>query len=182
MRDPAIVARELLGKLVVRFLSRRVSCMIVETEAYYGPEDPASRARRGGDLAKVMAGDVGVALIFGVHGNWLLNVVAHEPDNVGAILIRACEPIEGIEVMIKNIGVNDVKSLTNGPGKLSRALAIDKRFHGLPLYTREHGLWIEYFKDVGNDEIVRSYRVGVSKDLPVKLRFYIKGNPYVSKK
>ena len=181
LRDTAMVAVDLLGKLVVRLISGvRVSCMIVETEAYYGPEDPASRARRGGELAKVMAGDVGRALIFMVHGNWLFNVVAHEEGGIGAILIRSCQPIEGVEVMIKNRGVNNVRRLTNGPGKLAKALSIDKRFHGKELYTTHHGLWIEYYVNVPRSRIAYSHRIGVTKDLPMILRFYITNNPYVS--
>ncbi|OYT51265.1 MAG: hypothetical protein B6U73_02345 [Desulfurococcales archaeon ex4484_204] len=182
LRDPAIVAKELLGKLLVRVVSGvKLSCMIVETEAYYGVEDPASRARRGGDLARVMASDVGRALVFMVHGNWLFNIVAHEEGGVGAILIRACQPIEGIEVMIRSRGVRNVTKLTNGPGKLTKALSIDKRFHGKPVYVRDYGLWIEYFQDLSST-VVSSYRVGVREDLPTKLRFYVGGNPYVSRK
>ena len=182
LRDPADVALNLLGKLIVRILNGlRLSCMIVETEAYYGPEDPASRARRGGDLARTMASDVGLALIFAVHGNWLFNIVAHEEGGVGAVLIRSCEPVEGLEVMLKNRGVNDLRKLTNGPGRLSKALNIDKRFHKVPVYVRDYGLWIEYYREFSMSDIVRSYRVGVRSDLPIKLRFYVRGNMFVSK-
>jgi len=181
LRDTAMVAVDLLGKLIVRLIDGvRVSCMIVETEAYYGPEDPASRARRGGGLARVMAGDVGRALIFMVHGNWLFNVVAHEEGGIGAILVRSCQPVEGVEVMIKNRGVSDVRRLTNGPGKLAKALRIDKRFHGKELYTTRHGLWIEYYVNVPKSRIECSHRIGVAEDLPMKLRFYISDNRYVS--
>jgi len=183
LRDPAEAARMLLGKVLVRILDgRRLACMIVETEAYYGPEDPASRARKGGDLRKVMFGDVGVALIYGIHRQWLLNIVAHREGEPGAVLIRSGEPLEGIELMKKLREVDDLRLLTSGPGRLTQAMRIDKSFHGEPIYVRDHGLWIEDYKEIPSDQIVRSHRIGVSEDLPTPLRFYIKDNRYVSKK
>ncbi|RLF06681.1 MAG: DNA-3-methyladenine glycosylase [Thermoprotei archaeon] len=180
--DPLSVARRLLGKLLVRmWRGKRLSGVIVEVEAYYGAEDPASRARKGGDLARVMAGECGRALIYGVHGRWLLNVVAHEPGGIGAILIRAIEPREGIELMMENRGVRGLRLLTSGPGRLTQALAIDKSLHGKPLYTTRHGLWIEPGIEVGEAEIARSYRIGVSEDLDEPLRLYIRGSPFVSR-
>lgn len=181
--DPESVAQKLLGKLLVRiYRGIRLSGYIVETEAYFGMEDPASRARRGGNLAKIMAGDVGVALIYGVHRQWLFNVVAHEPGRIGAVLIRAIEPVEGVEVMKKLRGIGDLRKLTNGPGRLTKALAIDKSFHGKPVYKRSSLLRIEEGVKVAKILIGRSRRVGVSKDLPKPFRFYIKNNPYVSKR
>ncbi len=176
------MARKLLGKLLVRvWQGRRLSGVIVEVEAYYGADDPASRARRGGDLARVMAGECGRALIYGVHGKWLFNVVAHEPGRVGAVLVRALEPREGIDLMYGNRGVRDLRLLTSGPGRLTQALAIDKSLHGRPLYTTRYGLWIEPGIEVSEGEVVRSYRIGVSQDLSVPLRLYIRGNPFVSR-
>lgn len=84
-RDPAEVAESLLGKILVRFIGgKRLSGMIVETEAYYGPEDPASRARKGGGLRRTMLEEPGAALIYGLHKQWLLNVVSHRPGKAGA--------------------------------------------------------------------------------------------------
>ena len=181
-RDPLLVARDLLGKLLVRlWRGERLSGIIVEVEAYYGPEDPASRARRSGNLARVMAGECGRALIYGVHGRWLLNVVAHEPGRIGAVLIRALEPREGVEVMVENRGVRDMRLLTSGPGRLTQALGVDKSFHRKPLYEWRYGLWIEEGIEVPGELVARSYRVGVSKDLDEPLRLYVKGNPFVSK-
>lgn len=184
-RDPAIVAVELLGKRLVRMCKgTRLSGIIVETEAYYGWWDPASRAYGGlkGDLAKTLYGEVGRALIYGVHNQWLLNVVAHPNGDGGAVLIRAVEPCEGLSVMTALRGISNVRLLTNGPGKLTRALMVDKSFHKKPLYTVEYGLWIEEGVKVGFSEVAKSKRIGVSKDLPQELRFYIRGNPYVSKR
>lgn len=180
--NPEIVAQRLLGKLLVRiYQGVRLSGYIVETEAYFGMEDPASRARKGENLAKIMAGDVGIALIYGVHKQWLFNVVAHEPECVGAVLIRAIEPIEGVEVMKKLRGVSNLKKLTNGPGRLTKALAIDKSFHGKPVYKQSSLLRIEEGVRIHKTVIGRSYRIGVSKDLSKPFRFYVKNNPYVSR-
>lgn len=183
LRDPAEVARDLLGKILVRVINgTRLSCRIVEVEAYYGPEDPASRARKGGDLKMAMFGDVGVALIYGIHKQWLLNVVAHEEGRPGAVLIRSGEPLEGVEFMIRFRGVYDLHLLMSGPGRLTKAIYIDKSLHGKPIYVRDHGLWIEEGEGVPLDLIARSRRIGVSEDLPIPLRFYIRDNVYVSRK
>jgi DNA-3-methyladenine glycosylase len=181
-RRPDEVARDLLGKLIVRiYKGVRLAGIIVETEAYFGPEDPASRAKKGGDLARVMAGEVGHALIYGIHRQWLFNVVAHEEKNYGAVLIRAIQPIKGVELMKVLRGINSLRNLTNGPGKLTRALAIDKRFHRKPVYLRKGVLRIEEGIEVDQDNIKASYRIGVSEDLPEPLRFLIRGNKFVSK-
>ena len=181
--DPARVAVKLLGKLLVRvYRGERLSGKIVETEAYYGVEDPASRARRGGNLAQMIYGDVGVALIYGVHRQWLLNVVAHSPGEAGAVLIRAVEPVEGVETMKKLRRALELQLLTSGPGRLTRAMAIDKKLHGKPVYTTAHGLWIEGGEEISERQVAVSHRIGVTEDLPVPLRFYIKGNPFVSRK
>lgn len=184
-RDPAMVAIELLGQKLVRvYKGTRLSGIIVETEAYYGKWDPASRAYKGlkGDLARTLYGEVGYALVYGVHRQWLLNVVAHPDNDGGAVLIRALEPCEGLEVMTSITGTSNIYLLANGPGKLTRALMVNKSFHKKPVYTTEHGLWIEEGMRVSPSEIARSNRVGVSKDLPQELRFYINGNPCVSKR
>ncbi|MEM2214763.1 MAG: DNA-3-methyladenine glycosylase [Candidatus Nezhaarchaeales archaeon] len=184
-RDPAVVAVELLGQKLVRmYEGTRLSGIIIETEAYYGRWDPASRAYRSfrGDLAQTLYGEVGHALVYGVHGQWLLNVVAHVDGDGGAVLIRALEPCEGVEVMKNITGTRNVYMLTNGPGKLTRALMIDKSFHKKPIYTIEHGLWVEEYVKLGPSQIAKSRRIGVSRDLPQELRFYVHGNPFVSKK
>lgn len=183
LNDPKEVAVKLLGKIIVRKIGKQIlSGYIVETEAYYGKEDPASRARRRGQLAEMMYGDVGVALIYGVHAKWLFNIVAHEPGEAGAVLIRAVHPISGIELMKKLRKTNRIEMLTNGPGRLTQAFAIDKRFHGKPVYMPEGKLKIIEGKQIAMDEIISSHRIGVTEDLEEHLRFYIKNNPFISRK
>ncbi|MCD6445817.1 DNA-3-methyladenine glycosylase [Candidatus Bathyarchaeota archaeon] len=181
-REPAVVARELLGKHLVRILNSRVlSGRIVETEAYYGRNDPASKAYRGRKtFNELMFMDVGKAFIYMVHGNWLLNIVAHLKNSVGAVLIRAIEPLEGIDVMMKNRNVKDLRSLTNGPGKLTKALSITKELNGIDI-TRGNGKLFVVEGEKQVFEICSSHRIGVREDLPQELRFFIKGNMYVSK-
>ena len=181
-RDPALVAKELLGKILVRRLGFEVlSGKIVETEAYYGKNDPASRAYTGRKIFnELMFLDVGKAFIYMVHANWLLNIVAHLKNDVGAVLIRAIEPLEGIEIMRKNRKVEDIRNLTSGPGKLTKALAITKEQNGIDVTEISSELTIAEGK-MESFEIETSHRIGVKNDLPRELRFFVKGNKFVSK-
>ena len=184
LRRTEEVARSLLGKVLVRRLPEGIiSGLIVEVEAYFGDEDPASRARRGGDLRKTLYGDVGLALVYGIHRQWMLNVVAHTEGMGGAVLFRSLEPLEGLDLMRRFRGVGRDELLTSGPGRLSRALSIDKSFHKKPLYVRSHGLWIEdRGVELVSDEIITGFRVGVSEDLPTPYRFGVSGSPYISRR
>ena len=182
-RDPEGVAKDLLGKVIVRKLDDNIlSGMIVETEAYYGPEDPASRACDGmKNFNRLMWLEPGVAFIYNVHKYWMFNVVAHEPGGVGAVLIRAVEPLDGVEIMMKNRGVYDeLIELTSGPGRFTVAFKIDKSLNGTDVTSAENPIYITDNKV--QFEISSSKRIGVRADLPRNLRFYIKGNKFVSKK
>jgi len=182
-RNPEVVAKDLLGKIIVRRLDDDIlSGMIVETEAYYGPGDPASRAYDGmKNFNRPMWLDPGVAFIYNVHKYWMFNVVAHEPGGVGAVLIRAVEPIDGVEIMMKNRGVyNELIELTSGPGRFTVAFKIDKSLNGTNLTSAENPIYITDNKV--QFEIKSSKRIGVRADLDRDLRFYIKGNKFVSKK
>jgi DNA-3-methyladenine glycosylase len=181
-RDQEAVAKELLGKRLIRRVETHVLAgLIVETEAYYGLDDPASRAYQGPKkYNKLMWDEPGRAFIYNVHKYWMLNIVAHNPNQVGAVLIRAIEPREGIEIMKRNRAVTKLFNLTNGPGKLTIALMIDKRVNGDLVTTCKSKLFVT---DSGiKPEIGRSHRIGVTKDLDKKLRFFIKGNKYVSRR
>ncbi len=182
-RDPATVARELLGKILVRRLTNHVlSGKIVETEAYYGENDPASKAYMGRKtFNEPMFREAGKTFIYMVHGNWLLNIVAHPKGEVGAVLIRALEPLQGIEVMKKNRGTENLKALTSGPGRLTKALAITKDLNGFDVTHSHSDLTIVEGGLMESFEVCVSHRIGVKADLPQKLRFYVKGNPFVSR-
>jgi DNA-3-methyladenine glycosylase len=181
-RDSAEVAKELLGKILVRkFNGKFLTGKIVETEAYYGKEDPASRAYSGRPkyCAKLLYDEPGKSLVYNVHNNWLFNVVAHEKGKAGAVLIRALEPLEGINIMMNNRKVDDIKNLTNGPGKLSKALGITKELNDIDITNSK--IEITIVDNYENFEISSSHRIGVTRDLPQKLRFFIRGNKFVSK-
>lgn len=181
-RKADLVARDLLGKILVRKISDTLlKGKIVETEAYFGENDPASRAYEGmKNYNKEMWGDPGKIFVYNVHKYWMFNVVAHLKNEVGAVLIRAVQPIDGIEVMMKSRRVNDIKDLTNGPGKLTEAFRIDKSFNGKFLGIKT-GIWIEDCDERESFNIGKSFRIGVKKDLRKKLRFYISGNEFVSR-
>lgn len=180
-RDPALVAQDLLGKILVRKINSEIlSGKIVETEAYYGEDDPASKAYKGRKMFnELMFMDVGKAFIYMVHGNWLLNIVAHLKGSVGAVLIRAIQPMEGIENMQKNRNMKDTCDLTSGPGKLTKALAITNDLNGIDVKRKNSQLMIVEGKSESL-QISSSRRIGVKADLPQKLRFFVKGNKFVS--
>ena len=174
------VARELLGHVVISDSPYgRTTGRIVETEAYLGPDDPASHAarlRRG--RVEVMWGESGIAYVYrsyGIHA--MLNVVAKPQGATGAVLIRALKPIEGIEIMRNRRGVMDERLLCSGPGKLCQALGIGLDWHGTDLVTSD-ALWIapgELARDVST-----SSRIGISRGQEHPWRFWITGNPHVS--
>jgi len=171
------VAKELLGKIVVH---GKCKGKIVETEAYFGKKDPASHAY--GKITKrniLMYRKPGTAYVYFTYGNhWMLNVVTEKKGIPGAVLIRAVEPLEGIDLMKKRRGLKDVKNLTNGPGKLTRAFGIEKRDNGLDL--TKSNLFIEDSNE--KFEIVNTSRIGLSRGMEKLLRFYIKDNEFVSRK
>ena len=170
-RNAEQVARELLGKVLVRNIKgREVKAKIVETEAYYGEKDPASRACQNGDLRETMKMKAGTILVYGVHNNWMANFVTGEEGKAAAVLLRALEPL-------------NFNGKCNGPGLLTKALLIDKSFHKQSIINNEKLKLINCEeKNNENFEIVEAFRIGVKKDLPKKLRFYIKDNKHVSRK
>ena len=184
-RDPVLVARDLLGKLLVRdYDGKRLSGIVVETEAYLGIYDKASRGY-GGRMTKSMKPlyeDCGLLYVYPVHMYLMLNVTTAPPREPTAVLIRALEPLEGIDIMMRNRGMNDIRKLCSGPGRLTKALGITKEFNGLSAV--DGPIHFEDYIKVEEGEIVATKRIGVDyagrhADLP--LRFYIKGNKFVSK-
>ena len=122
----------------------------------------------------------GIVFIYNVHKYWMFNVVAHEPTKVGAVLVRAIEPIAGVEIMKRNRSVGGLVKLTNGPGKLTLALNINKSLNGLDVTSKGGNVTISEGSKTVVD-IESSRRIGVKSDLDRDLRFYIKGNIFVSR-
>jgi len=182
-RGTVQVAPEVLGKYLVRFTDgRRLVAKIVEVEAYRGTDDPASHAYRGPTPRNApMFGDPGHAYVYFTYGNhFMLNITTQKAGTPGAVLIRGVQPVHGVELMRQlRPGVPD-SDLTNGPGKLTKALDIDRALNGLDM-TRTGPLFIEDRAHTGF-EIWRSTRVGIGDAGIDRLwRFYIKDNPYVTK-
>ena len=180
-----LVAKKLLGKLIIRKLNGRIiSGRIVETEAYTsGKHDAASHACKGiTERNKVMFGKNGISYVYFTYGMYFMfNVVAKKKtEDAGAVLIRALEPINGIKIMELNKHVKNKLNITNGPGKLTKALVIDKKFNGIDM-TKKGKLYITNFER-RREEISASTRVGISSAMDKKWRFYLKGNKFVSKK
>lgn len=182
------VAKELLGKYIIReYENKKIICKIVETEAYIGPEDKACHAynNRCTERTKIMFNEGGKAYVYFIYGMYYcLNVVTARIGKPEAVLIRAVEPISGLELIKenRNIKSNKIEVLTNGPGKLCRALNIDKSLNGENLLTSSKLYIIEGEEVI---DIVTTTRINIdyAEEYREKnWRFYINGNKFVSKK
>lgn len=181
------VAKQLLGKLLcTNFDGVVTNGIIVETEAYSGNNDKACHANNQNRTRRnqVMFGHGGhayVYLCYGIHH--LFNVVTNKEGSADAVLIRAVEPVEGVEIMLKRRHMKRVeKRLAAGPGVLSQALGIQTNHYGTALNS--NSIWIEEGDPIGNDQIVSTTRIGVAyaEEDALKLwRFYIKENNWVSR-
>jgi len=174
------VARDLLGCRLVRvWRGRRLSGVIVETEAYRGRGDPASHAYPGMTARNaVMFGDAGHAYVYFSYGfHNCLNVTTERPGIPGAVLLRALEPLEGTPEMARRRGVKDPRQIADGPGKLTRALRIDRSFNGEDLVNSQR-LFVESGPAPGRART--SERVGISRGTERKWRFYVAGSEFVS--
>jgi DNA-3-methyladenine glycosylase len=178
--DTAGLARFLIGKMLVRTLAEGVAGgRIVETEAYV-VGDPAGHAYRGitprNRTLFLARGHAYVYLAYGV--SFMLNVSSETPGVGAGVLIRAIEPTIGIAIMERNRGAQRVRDLARGPGRLCEALGIDRRLDGIDL-CQAGALWL------GSDgeapgEIGRSKRIGITRAADSPLRFYVRGNSFVS--
>ena len=178
------VARQLLGKYLIRKHRDGTTVgKIVETEAYIGPEDKACHASKGRTArTEIMFGPAGYAYVYLVYGfHHMLNIVTESVDYPAAVLIRAVEPVQGVELMRARRETEQLHNLANGPGKLCQAFAVDRALNGGDLCGK-----VLYLEDRGEAvlKVVTTPRIGVDyaglwKDKP--WRFLIKGNECVSK-
>ena len=163
-RDVLTLARQLLGMRLVRLVDgRRVGGPIVETEAYRGQEDLACHARHGRTRrTAVMYGPGGRAYVYFTYGmHWMLNCVASPEGFPAAVLLRAIQPTEGLELIAQQRAGRSVQEWCNGPAKLTQALAIDGGFNGVDLSTRDGNLWIEWGEAATEENLVVGPRVGI---------------------
>jgi DNA-3-methyladenine glycosylase len=179
------VARELLGKYLVRkHPDGEAVGRIVETEAYVGPKDLACHASRGRTArTEIMFGPAGFAYVYFIYGvHYCLNIVTEDVDHASAVLIRAVEPLEGIELMKARRRTEKLHNLASGPGKLCQAFAIDKSLNSVDVCRS-----IMYVEDRGEPapKILARPRIGVDyagKWKDRRWRFLIRGNEFVSKR
>lgn len=183
------VSKSLLGKILVHeSVEGTVAGKIVETEAYSGPEDRAAHSYGGRRTARneVMFGQKGHAYVYLIYGMYYcINVTAGAvPEKPEAVLIRALEPVAGVDIMEKRRGaqLKRAVNLTNGPGRLCMAMGITKLQHKLDLTAPP--LYIQDASSIADEDIVETTRIGIDysgdwKNKP--WRFYIKGNSFVSK-
>ncbi len=187
--DTISAARQMLGKLLVvpDKGGERVSGMIVELEAYCGITDRAAHSFGGRRTARneVTYGPGGHAYVFFIYGMYFqLNFVLGPVDHPHVLLIRAVEPVEGIDLMRGRRGAMKDTNLTSGPGKLCIAFGIDRTFNGEDLVEGSR-MWIEDHRAIKDDEIAVGKRIGIDyagEHADLLWRFWVKGNHYVSKR
>jgi DNA-3-methyladenine glycosylase len=182
--ETPVVARRLLGKRLVRVVEgRMLSGILVEVEAYRGADDPASHAY-GGKTARneVMFGEPGHAYVYLSYGrNECLNVTCEPVDTPGAVLIRALDPVEGVDFMMKNRRTTEITNLASGPGRLTQAMKIDRSLNGEDMVTSDR-LYLTDGRTVEKRSVNEGGRVGVSRGMEHQWRFFIVGNEYVSRR
>jgi DNA-3-methyladenine glycosylase len=195
VRDTLTVARELLGQRLVRVLDReRLSGRIIEVEAYVGEEDQASHARFGRTRRNApMYGPPGHAYVYFIYGmHHCLNVVTEREGYPAAVLIRALEPLEGLEEMrvrrwpepAEGRGNRPDVQLTSGPARLCQALGIDRRFDGADLCAPGALLFLEKDASIPDGAVVTGPRIGVRGDeiaVTIPWRFYVRDSRHVSR-
>lgn len=184
-RDPRRVARELLGKLIVRRVGRQtLIARVVETEAYLGKNDLAAHSSSGRTKRnEVIFGPPGHAYVYFIYGSHYCLNVSCMPDGVaGGVLFRAVEPIAGIEAMAqaRALEVTELHRLTNGPGKLTEALSITRADNGMKLTDATQSLYLAE-DDFPKPRVKTTPRIGITKAADLKLRYLVVGNPFVSR-
>ncbi|RXE56475.1 3-methyladenine DNA glycosylase [Methanoculleus taiwanensis] len=188
-RDTVTVAQELLGCLLVhREGAKTTSGWIVEDEAYLRG-DPAAHSFRGETKRNsVLFGPTGRAYIYRIYGlHTCVNIVTGTEGDGEAVLIRALEPAQGIELMQERRGTQDLVSLCNGPGKLASALGITMDLNGASLHSSSLQVWSpdslpDHRPEGTSGEIVQTTRVGITKAADLPLRFYLNDSRFVSRR
>lgn len=174
-RDAVIVAQELLGKVISY---NGCSGIIVETEAY--KNDKASHAHTRTPRSEIMYSTYGHWYIYFIYGMYhCMNITTNGTDEAGAVLIRALQPLDGIEAMKKRRNTSNIYSLCSGPGKICTALGINKRLNGMQVNKK---IYVYSFTAIPKQNIAKSARIGISNGKEIEWRFFIRENPFVSNK
>jgi len=177
-RHPVLVAYDLIGT-VIRVVrdGAEVAGRIVETEAYAGSLDLASHASRRQSARDLLSGTPGTLYMYRSYGiHTMLNIVGHEPGQTGAILIRALDPLQGLDIMERRRG-GAGKPLTRGPGVLTQALGLRLSDLHLDLITSDE---VALFSAAGDSPVMASTRIGITRGLSTDWRFFDPTSPHVS--
>ena len=186
--DVVFLAKDLLGKLLFSNIDGMISAgMITETEAYNGRTDKACHAypNKRTKRTSIMYQHGGMAyvyLCYGIHN--LFNIVTNKKGVADAVLIRSLEPVNGIDEMLKRRKLDKLlPRLSSGPGSMSKALGINRNHNGISLL--EDTIWLEGYRQFKEKDIVSTTRIGIDyaeEDALLPWRFYVKDNPFISKK
>lgn len=188
-RDLLVVAKNLLGKTIVKHEQKiKLAGKIVEVEAYHGDNDEAAHSFKGiTNRNKIMFDEGGYLYVYFTYGvHFCSNVVTGKKGQGTAVLIRAVEPIVGVDIMIKNRfgrklkNEKEIYNLTSGPGKFCKAFGINRLHSGIDLTGEK--IFILDGEKINRNEIGISRRIGITKSVDLPWRFYIKNNPYLSRK
>jgi DNA-3-methyladenine glycosylase len=181
-RETEIVSRELLGAILWCRTDEGVAAgRIIETEAYLGEHDPACHAAAGlTERTRHLYGPPGISYVYFIYGvHWCFNAVTREHGLPSAVLVRALEPVEGVDLMReRRPSARAEHDLTNGPGKLCAALGIGPKHNGLSL--QQPPIWITRGVSYGEEEIVVGPRIGITKAAEWPLRWYVRDSRFVS--
>ena len=193
-QETITVAKQLLGCYLVHLEGEQTTLgRIVETEAYLGVQDPASHAFAGKTRRnRVLFGPSGYAYVYFIYGmHYCVNAVTGNEGMGEAVLIRALEPLQGINMMQRRRGTDKVSFLCNGPARLTEALGITLAFDGLPLFDNhlQNGplqIWstdsLPSIAPIEEADIVQTTRIGIAKAKDLLLRFYVRGNGHISRR
>lgn len=183
-RDAVIVARELLGAtLVTSIRNRRTAGIIVEVEAYLGASDPASHAYRFRRHAQNQAlyGPAASWYVYRSYGvHWCANLVTGPAEQGGAVLLRALQPVDGLDLMQRRRGVWEEQLLCAGPGRLTQALGITRALDGLAMQSSSAVVFRG--SPIADSDIEVTRRIGISQATDWPLRFVIRGSPWASRR
>ncbi|MCC6363297.1 MAG: DNA-3-methyladenine glycosylase [Bryobacterales bacterium] len=179
-RPSVEVARDLLGKVIVH---GSTAGRIVEVEAYLGLKDAAAHASRGVTArTKVIFGPPGHAYVYFIYGMYeCLNLVAEPEGTPGCVLIRALEPVAGVQLMMRRRGVSRMEEIASGPGKLTVAMGITRKQNGADVTIAGMPFTVRRMHEDQPLQVVTGPRVGIRKAVDWPLRFYLAGNPHVSR-
>jgi DNA-3-methyladenine glycosylase len=176
------LAKKLLGCLLVNIDNEEITAgYIVETEAYLGPRDEAAHSykNRRTKRTEILFGEAGYCYAHAIHTHTLINVTSGEINQPEGVLIRALEPYTGIELMKSRRGIDNINQLTNGPGKLTKALNITMDAYGLPFFKKPLFISETGYKP---EKVLTGGRIGISKAQERPWRFWIADNTFISTK